>query len=99
MTGTEPTMSELTLYTQDAAEKLDYTQDWAAEVGDDAVATSSWAISPAGPALSSASNTDTTATVFVDTVTEGTLYELTNSIVTEAGRIYERTIWIKGETK
>ncbi len=93
----------------DPDETLDYTCDWSAWLDDggspsDTISTSSWAItpqeaSPEAPTLSSESNTTNSATVFVSTCVRGALYQLTNRIVTAAGRTAERSITLRCESR
>jgi hypothetical protein len=89
----------MTLYVQDPQEKLDHTHDWAAELGADTISTSTWAISPTGPTLSSQTSTATTATVWVESLTAGKLYTLTNSVITAAGRKFDRQLFLLCEAK
>lgn len=88
---------------------LDYTCDWQAYLDDggspsDSISTSTWSItpqeaSPAAPALSGATSTATTATVFVSGCRRGEVYRLTNRITTAQGRTDERTITLLCENR
>ncbi len=91
----------------DPNEILDYTCDWSPWLDDggspsDTIDTSTWSIaptdgSPAGPSLSSETNTTNTATVFITGAEFGSIYRLQNKIVTASGRTAERTITLQCE--
>ncbi len=92
----------------DPQERLDFTLDWTSFLGEggsplDAIVGSSFTISPlepgstTEPALSGESSTPVTATIFVSNCAVGSLYRLTNRIVTSAGRVAERSISLRGE--
>lgn len=68
----------------------DFEFNWVAELNGDTISTSSF-ILPDGMTQVSASNTTTTATVFVSGGTNGQLYRITNRVVTAGGRTYDRT--------
>lgn len=70
---------------------LDYAIDWAAWLGDDTIAESTWT-APAGITIDSSESSATAATVWVSGGTVGQTYRLTNHIVTAAGREEDRTI-------
>lgn len=88
---------------------LDYTCDWQAYLEDngspgDSISTAVWSItpqegSPETPALSGASQTATTATVFVSGCQRGQVYRLINRITTAQGRTDERTITLLCENR
>ncbi len=63
----------------------DYTVDWAAWLGTDTIATSSWSV-PGGVTSAAASNTTTRATVWLSGGTAQTDYEAYNTITTAGGR-------------
>jgi len=83
---------------KDPNEVLDYTVDWQGtnnpvlESGE-AITTSTWT-TPSGLTEDSTSKTSTTTTVVLSGGTAGTLYTLTNNIVTDnsPARTYERDI-------
>ena len=84
-------------YTKDPQAVLDYMIDWSSwltAAGDDTITASSWTATD-GITIDSDTNTTTTATVWLSGGTVGTTYELTNHIVTLAGREDDRTIKIK----
>ncbi|MCK5783867.1 MAG: hypothetical protein KAH06_05430 [Desulfobacterales bacterium] len=72
---------------------LDYQADWSDWLGDDTISTSDW-ILPTGIIEDSATNTTTTATIWLSGGTAGTSYTLVNRIVTAGGRTEDRTITI-----
>lgn len=86
-------------YNQDPQADLDYLIDWsvwmAREVGD-TIATSEWAVTPAGPTLHTKNLNPTTskATAWFKGGTLGVNYIVTNSITTVAGRAEDQTIRI-----
>jgi hypothetical protein len=72
--------------------KLDYSHNWSAWLVDgDTIASHAWAISPTGPVLTN----ETSSTVNVEGFTVGTVYRLTETIVTAAGRTGVREIVLK----
>ena len=82
-------------YEQDIDEILDYQFNWAAKLNGDTIATSTFTF-PDGLAEDSRSNTDTTTTVFVDAAggSCGSVYRVTNHVVTDGGREMDKTIRI-----
>ncbi len=79
--------------TKDPDGKMDYVIDWAAWLDGDTISTSTWSV-PSGITKSSspaASNTTTTATIWLEGGTAGQDYDVINSIVTAAGREDDRT--------
>ena len=89
-------MAERFLKDPDAV--LDYSIDWSDWLGDDTIASSSWAAST-GITVDSDTNTTTAAIVWLSGGTAGENYTATNSIVTAAGREDDRTITIVGVEK
>ena len=88
-------MSEI-VKIQDPAETVDYSLDWTTWLATDTISTASWAISPAGPTLSSPSVAVNVATTFVGGVALAGIYRLTCTIVTAMGRTSDRSITIRG---
>lgn len=94
---------------QDPSDVLDWTFDHATFLDDggspsDTISTSSWSVSPssgspATPTVASASNTATTATVFVSGLERGGIYQVANTIVTLGGRTLQRSITVRCEDK
>jgi hypothetical protein len=68
----------------------DYEFNWIGELNGDTISTSSFLL-PDGLTQVSASNTTTTATVFVSGGSSGHTYRITNRIVTAGGRTHDST--------
>lgn len=85
-------------YTKDPDAVLDYELDWSEWLDTDTIASSSWT-ADTGITIDSDTNTTTTATVWVSGGTVGERYEVTNHIVTTAGREDDRSIKIKCKEK
>ena len=88
----------------DPDETLDYSCDWAAFLDDagspaDAIQTSTWSVTPAGPTLSGEAITGAVATVFVSGAALGEIYRLTNRIATLQGRTAERSMSLRCENR
>ena len=86
-----------TIVTQTPTEIIDWTIDWSTRgLGTDTIASSSWAVSPAGMSTSSspASFTNTTTTVWLSGGTPTTFYAITNTIITAGGREMQETFII-----
>ena len=73
-------------------EVLEYTINWAAELGDSEVINTSAFTAPAGITIDSDTKTTTAATVWLSGGTAGVEYEITNTIVSSQGRTHEKTI-------
>ena len=84
-------------FEKDPNATLDYVVDWSKWLQQgETISTSSWTV-PAGltqPATPAASNTATTATVWLAGGTAGANYDVSNRITTSAGRTDDRTIRI-----
>ena len=80
-------------FTKDPNATLDYKVDWTRWLSTDTILTSSWAV-PAGLTNVSDSNTTTSATIVLSSGTQGTTYEVINSITTAGGFADDRTIKI-----
>jgi hypothetical protein len=78
-------------FVKDPSAVVDYQVNWAAWLGVDTISTSTWTV-PTGITQNSATNTTTTATIWLSGGTAGTTYTLVNRIVTAAGRTDERSI-------
>lgn len=87
-------------YLKDPNAVLDYGFDWGTDgwLGADTIATSTWTV-PAGLTSEATTNTATTATVWLSGGTAGQVYEVTNRIVTAAGRTDERSFTIRVENR
>ena len=73
---------------------LDYQFNWASELQEDLIDTSTFLL-PDGMTEVSSSNTDQTATIFVSGGTPCRVYRITNRITTLGGRSMDQTIYIK----
>lgn len=78
------------VFRKDGAATLDYRVDWEEWLDGDTIATSTWTV-PAGLTQGAATNSTTTATVWLSGGTVGTTYQVTNRVVTAAGRTDERS--------
>ena len=83
----------MTTFTKIVGSVLDYEEDWTAWLGSDTIASSSWSVDDSEDiVIDSDSNTTTSAIVWLSAGTLGEKYEVTNTIVTAAGRTDSRTI-------
>lgn len=80
-------------FTKDPSAVLDYLIDWSAWLGTDTITVSSWTV-PMGITQVSATNTTTTATIWLSGGTVNTAYACVNRIATAGSRTEERTITI-----
>lgn len=89
-------MATLATYQKDPSDIVDYTIDWSPFLAQDGdgIATSAWAVTPAGPTIGTASKTSTTTTTFLSGGTASTSYTLTNTITTNRGRTLQRSLTI-----
>jgi hypothetical protein len=74
---------------QDALARLDYAEDWSGFMGlalGDSIATSDWSVSPAGPILYDATNSEGITSTWISGGTVGVVYRIRNLIVTAQGR-------------
>lgn len=79
-------------YEKDPTEKKDYAVDWSKHLGaGETITTSTWSISPSGLTQSQASSTNTVATLWLSSGTVGVEYRVTNHVVTNQGREFERS--------
>ena len=81
------------IFLKDPNEVLDYTIDWEEWLDSDTISTSNWTVAT-GITQDSASNTATTATIWLSGGTASIRYTATNRIVTAAGRTADRTIYL-----
>jgi hypothetical protein len=83
---------------KDPDAKLDYGVNWAGGwLGDDTIASSAWQ-ADAGITIMTTpapSHTTTTTTVWLEGGTAGQSYQVTNHVVTAAGREDDRSLWIR----
>jgi hypothetical protein len=93
----------MTLLLKDPEATLDYSVDWGAEyLSGDALATSSWTVSPAetgGIAIVSDRFDLLVATAQIEGGIAGRLYRLTNHVVTAEGRSDSRSIMLRVEQR
>jgi len=64
---------------------ISYTLDWSDWLDTDTIATSTWASTPTGLTEDAESETTTTTTIKLSGGTAGTVYRVTNDIVTTTG--------------
>ena len=85
------------IVTKDPDAILDYTFDWSAWLGTDAITQSIWLISGGDNSLaqSTASNTETGATIWLSGGSANRDYTLTNRITTVGGRTDDRSATIQ----
>lgn len=81
-------------YIKDPDAVLDYLIDWSEWLADAETIDTSTMLVETGITKDSATNTTTTATVWLSGGTLGETYEVTNRIVTSQGRTEDRTIII-----
>jgi hypothetical protein len=94
----------MTLLLKDPQAVLDYAIDWGAEyLGEiDLLASSDWSVvpnEPDGVAVLDSGFDDRIATVHAGGGIAGRLYRLVNRVVTQTGRIDERSIVLRVETR
>jgi hypothetical protein len=84
----------MTSYTKDPNAVLDWKVDWTAWLASgETITTSTWIV-PTGITKDSDTHTGTAATVWLSGGTVNVSYEVTNRVVTSAGRTDDRTIRI-----
>jgi hypothetical protein len=87
-------------FVKDPQAQLDYLIDWAAWLGADTIATSTWVSSdPTVLVVEIETNTPTTATVWLSGGVDRERYTVTNTITTVGGRTDERTISVRIKQK
>jgi hypothetical protein len=94
----------MTLLLKDPDAVLDYAIDWGADylAEDDLLAQSSWSVEPDetdGVVIVASSFEDRMSTVQAGGGVAGRLYRLANSVVTQSGRIDERSILLRVEKR
>jgi hypothetical protein len=93
----------MTLLLKDPEAVLDYAIDWGAEyLGDDVLADSNWSVEPeeaGGVAIVASSFADKISTVQAGGGIAGRLYRLANRVVTQSGRIDDRSIVLRVEQR
>ena len=86
-------MSTTPQFLKDPQAVLDYAVDWATWLGSDTITSSAFTVGT-GLTKDSQATTTTKATVWLSGGTDGTDYQVTNTITTAGGRTDERTITI-----
>lgn len=84
-------------FLKDPQERQDYTVDWAANdylADGETIASSTWTVPSGITQYSTASNTNTATTIWLEGGTHGEEYYIVNNIETSNGRIAERSIKI-----
>ena len=94
----------MTLLLKDPNAVLDYAIDWGAEylATDDLLAESSWSVMPDetdGVVVAGSAIEDRMTTVQAGGGVSGRLYRLVNRVVTQSGRIDERSIVVRVENR
>ena len=94
----------MTLLLKDPEAVLDYAIDWGAQYLDegDLIADSSWSVEPdepSGVAVLASSFGDRVSSVQAGGGSPGRLYRLANRVVTQSGRIDERSIMLRVEKR
>lgn len=79
---------------KDPDEVLDYRIDWSGRLDGDTISASTWVV-PIGITQDSASNTTTSATIWLSGGTSGEQYTLTNRVTTNGGRTLEQKITLR----
>lgn len=80
---------------KDASDVLSYTMNWASTLATSETISTSVMTPATGLTKDSESNTTTAATIWVSGGTDGTSYEVVNTITTNQGRTYQRTFRVK----
>ena len=89
---------------QDPAATLDHSIDWTTWLAGDAIASpttnnSTWSVTPqtnGQPAITNPAVNGNVASCYLSGVTFGQIYQLTNKVVTVAGRTDQRSLTIRG---
>jgi hypothetical protein len=78
-------------FIKDPNADLDYTVDWSVWLpAGDTISVSAWTV-PGGLTSDQASNTTTTAKIWLQSGTVGTAYTVSNRITTTAGRVNDQS--------
>lgn len=85
-------------FVKDPQATLDYAVDWEPWLGVDTIQSVTWTVD-AGITQANASNTTTSATIWLSGGTVGTKYKAVCRVTTAAGRIDERTIYVEVRDK
>lgn len=80
---------------KDPGERLDYVLNWVAPLQLDVIVTSTWTISDPGLITTLNTHTANTTTIWLSGGTANTQYQVTNTITTTAGRVFDQTVNIR----
>lgn len=79
-------------YQKDPTEKKDYAIDWTAHLAaGESITTSTWSAEPAGLIQATPTNVAGVTTTWISGGTTGVEYRVTNHVVTNQGREFERS--------
>lgn len=84
-------------FVKDPGEVKDYAIDWTAHLADgETIISSTWVVPDgiAEPVSPTTAASDTTATVWLEGGTAGTEYRVTNHVLTNQGREFERSFTV-----
>jgi hypothetical protein len=88
---------------KDPQEFIDYSINWADEIGSDTISLSTWAYSGSPDTtplvLSNGSISSAVTTIWLDDGTTGTNYTVTNTITTAGSRVMEQSVYIAVRTR
>lgn len=84
----------MTHFLKDPDSTLDYTLDWEEWLAGDTISSSTWAV-PDDMTEEDASETATTATVWLSGGLSGVTYAVVNQIATAGGRVDQRSLSIR----
>jgi hypothetical protein len=88
---------------KDPDEFVDYSINWANEIGSDTISISTWAYAGTPDTtplvLSNGTISSGVTTIWIDNGTGGTNYTITNTITTAGGRVMEQSVYIAVRTR
>lgn len=79
-----------------AGETKEFSNDWATWLAGGVISSSTWAISPEGPELTSMFHSSAETTCLVSGAEVGAIYRLTNVVTTESGLTAEKSFTLRG---
>jgi hypothetical protein len=83
----------LSWHSKEPSEALDYSINWARDLGNDTITTSTWTVPP-GLTENGTSNTETTTAIWLSGGVLSKTYIITNEVVTAGGRTYRENIYL-----
>ena len=83
----------LSWHSKEPNEELDYTVNWARDLGDDTIAASTWTV-PLGLTENGSFNTETTTTIRLSGGELSKTYVINNEVVTADGRTHRENIYL-----